>query len=182
MAVTRNGKPFDGGRIHSDADEQPDTLAVGDVKLILLKRGERFAVRIKDNQSPLRAELRRPALVSAAREWRIQAKFVPYPAPTKLKMDTIVGETEAVDSPGLCDLRARREDLSPRGGESEERHALVRLSRRHQRADDSRRCPAALRRSSRGRESSCSTSTRRSTCRVRTFRTRPARSRRRRTG
>ncbi len=53
--MTCNGRPFDNGAIHSDADEHPDTLVVGDVKLILLKRGTRFALRIKDNQSPLRA-------------------------------------------------------------------------------------------------------------------------------
>ena len=35
--------------------DTPDTLAVGDVKLILIKRGERLALRLKDNQSPLRA-------------------------------------------------------------------------------------------------------------------------------
>ena len=55
MAVTRNGKPFESGELHSDADEHPDILAVGDVKLILLKRGERMALRIKDNRSPIRA-------------------------------------------------------------------------------------------------------------------------------
>ncbi len=33
-------------------------------------------------------------------EWRVQAHFVASPRVTKLKMDTIVGETEEVESPG----------------------------------------------------------------------------------
>ncbi len=33
-------------------------------------------------------------------EWRIPAKFVAYPTPTKLTFDTIVGEREILDSPG----------------------------------------------------------------------------------
>ncbi len=66
VTVTKNGTPFDRGRIHSDAEEHPDTLAIGDVKLILLKRGQRLAVRTKDNQSPLRATFRAAALVSGA--------------------------------------------------------------------------------------------------------------------
>ncbi len=37
--VTCDGKPFEAGAIRSDADEHPDVLAVGDVKLLLLKRG-----------------------------------------------------------------------------------------------------------------------------------------------
>ena len=99
-AVTRNGTPFEGGRIYSDADPRPDTIAVGDVKLILLKRGERYAVRIKDNQSALRTSFTGLRWYPPREEWRIQATFVPYALPTKLKMDTIVGETEIIDSPG----------------------------------------------------------------------------------
>ncbi len=100
VSVTRNRAPFDHGRIHSDAEEHPDTLAVGDVKLILLKRGERLAVRTKDNQSPLRAAFAGLRWYPVRDEWRIQARFVAAPAATKLKMDTIVGETEEMESPG----------------------------------------------------------------------------------
>ena len=100
VAVLRNGKPFDGGRIYSDADEHPDVLALDDVKLFLLKRGERYAVRTKDNQSPLRASFAGLRWYPAREDWRIQAVFVAYPSPIKLKMDTIVGETESMDSPG----------------------------------------------------------------------------------
>jgi uncharacterized protein (DUF1684 family) len=70
------------------------------VKLILLKRGERYALRIKDNQSSLRATFAGLRWYPPRDEWRIQAVFVPHAVPTKLKMDTIVGETEAMDSPG----------------------------------------------------------------------------------
>jgi uncharacterized protein (DUF1684 family) len=100
VAVTRNGKPFAGGRIYSDADEHPDKLAAADVKLILLKRGERYAIRIKDPQSPLRTSFAGLRWYPPREEWRIEAVFVPYVVPTKLKMDLIVGETEAMDSPG----------------------------------------------------------------------------------
>jgi uncharacterized protein (DUF1684 family) len=100
VAVTRNGKPFQGGPISSDASEQPDTLALLDVKLFLLKRGERFAVRTKDNQSSLRTSFAGLRWYPPREEWRITAAFVPHAVPTKLTLDTIVGETESVDSPG----------------------------------------------------------------------------------
>jgi uncharacterized protein len=100
VAVTRNGTPFPGGRIYSDIEARPDTLALFDVKLILLKRGERYAVRIKDNQSALRASFAGLRWYPPREEWRIQAVFVPYLVPTKLRMDTIIGETEAMDCPG----------------------------------------------------------------------------------
>jgi uncharacterized protein (DUF1684 family) len=102
VKVTRNGIPFEGGPVHSDADEHPDTLGVGDVKLILLKRGDRLAVRTKDNQSPIRARFRGLRWYPVREDWRIQAKFVDFPAPAKLKMDTIIGETEVTESPGYA--------------------------------------------------------------------------------
>jgi uncharacterized protein len=99
--VTRNGQPFESGEIHSDAGEKkPDTLAVGDVRLILLQRGERMALRIKDNRSPSRTRFAGLRWYPVKDEWRITAKFVAYPTPTKLTFDTIVGERDTLDSPG----------------------------------------------------------------------------------
>jgi uncharacterized protein len=100
VAITRNGRPFESGAIHSDADERPDTLAVGDVRLILLKRGERMALRIKDNRSPIRAGFAGLRWYPVDEHWRIAGKFVAYPEPTKLTFDTIVGERETLESPG----------------------------------------------------------------------------------
>ena len=114
MKVTRNGTPFEGGEIHSDADLHPDTLAVGDVKLILIKRGERLALRLKDNQSPLRAGFAGLRWYPPRAEWRIEAKFVASPAPTKLVMDTIVGESEAEESPGYVTSSARARPINSR--------------------------------------------------------------------
>jgi uncharacterized protein len=100
VSVTRNGKPFDQGELHSDADRQPDTLAVGDVKLILIKRADRLAIRLKDNQSPFRANFAGLRWFPVHEDWRIQAKFVAYPTTTKLVMETIVGGTDELESPG----------------------------------------------------------------------------------
>ena len=100
VKVTRNGKPFDQGELQSDADSQPDTLAIGDVKLILLKRGDRLAIRLKDNQSPFRASFAGLRWFPLREDWRIEAKFVAFPTTTKLVMETIVGGTDEMESPG----------------------------------------------------------------------------------
>ena len=101
-AVTCKGKPFESGAIHSDADERPDVLAAGDVRLILLKRGERMALRIKDNRSPIRARFAGLRWYPIKEDWRNPARFVAYPTPTKLTFETIVGERETVESPGYA--------------------------------------------------------------------------------
>jgi uncharacterized protein (DUF1684 family) len=108
VKITRNSSPFEGGEIHSDADGHADILAVGDVKLILIKRGNRLALRMKDNQSPLRASFAGLRWYPPREEWRIEAKFVAYPVPTKMVMDTIVGESDVVESPGYVTFERER--------------------------------------------------------------------------
>ena len=94
LTITRNGKPFDQGELRSDDGGQAGHAGRGDVKLILIKRGNRLAIRLKDNQSPIRANFAGLRWFPIHKDWRIQAKFVPYPTATKLVMDTIVGEPE----------------------------------------------------------------------------------------
>jgi uncharacterized protein (DUF1684 family) len=100
VAMSCNGRPFESGEIRSDADEHPDVLVLGDIRLLLLKRGERWALRVKDNRSPIRARFAGLRWYPVKEDWRIPAKFVAYEKPTKLTFDTIVGERETLDSPG----------------------------------------------------------------------------------
>jgi len=116
VSLTRNGKPFEGGLIHPDADEEPDTLAVGDVKLILIKRGQRYALRLKDNQSPIRSRFAGLRWYPSNEDWRVAARFVAYRAPAKLVIDTIVGESEEARSPGYATFE--------RGGKVYKLHAI----------------------------------------------------------
>ena len=101
VAVTRNGQAFESGAIHSDADDHPDTLAVGEIKLIVLRRGARLALRLKDNRSPLRARFAGLRWYPIREDWKIPAQFVAFPTPRKLVLDTIVGEPEVEESPGI---------------------------------------------------------------------------------
>jgi uncharacterized protein len=98
--VTLDGKPFEAGEIRSDAEGKPGVLAIGRFKLILLKRGGRFALRLKDNGSELRENFAGLRWFPVAEDWKIEAKFVPHLVPTKLSFDTIVGEQDILESPG----------------------------------------------------------------------------------
>ena len=116
MAVTRNGQPFESGEVRSDADEHPDTLAVGDVKLLLLKRGERMALRIKDNRSPIRAGFAGLRWYPANEEWQITGRVRRLSDPDQADDRHDRRRAGRARQPGRRDLRARGEDLSPPGG------------------------------------------------------------------
>lgn len=100
--ITRGGSPFTEGEIRSDAAGKPDVLAMSDIRLILLKRGSRYALRVKDNQSAARKSFTGLRWYPIAEDWKISARFVPAPEHTKLVFDTIVGEQEITDSPGYA--------------------------------------------------------------------------------
>ena len=76
-------------------------------------------------------------------DWRIPAKFVAYPTPTKLTFDTIVGERETLDSPGYVTFERGGKTYRLQAARAQGGRLVVRLPRRHQRADDPRRRPAA---------------------------------------
>ena len=100
--ITRGGSAFTEGEIRSDSSGKPDVLAVGDIRMILLKRGSRYALRVKDNQSASRTRFTDLRWYPIDEGWKITARFVPAPEHTRLVFDTIVGEQEITDSPGYA--------------------------------------------------------------------------------
>jgi uncharacterized protein (DUF1684 family) len=100
--VSLDGKPFEAGEIRSDAEGKPGVLAFGRFKLLLLKRGGRHALRLKDNGSEIRENFAGLHWFPIEEGWKIEAKFVPHPIPSKITFDTIVGEQDVLDSPGYA--------------------------------------------------------------------------------
>jgi uncharacterized protein (DUF1684 family) len=98
--VTRDGKSFEHGTLRSDAGGKADVLVVGGVRIILLKRGARYALRIKDNNSQQRTQFAGCRWYPAREDWRITAKFIAEPSTSKITMDTIIGEPITLECPG----------------------------------------------------------------------------------
>jgi uncharacterized protein (DUF1684 family) len=100
LAITLHGEPFSEGVLRSDAQGKPDVLGVGSFRLMVLRRGERFALRIKDNQSPARTQFTGLSWLPIDPKWRVEAHFEPAAIPTRLEIDTIVGTHESLESTG----------------------------------------------------------------------------------
>ncbi len=95
--VTVNGKHVATAPIRPNSQ---DVLAVNRIKLLLLKRGNRYAIRLKDNDAAQRRNFAGLSWYPVNEEWRVTAKFVPFPTPSKLVLDNIIGDQEEVESPG----------------------------------------------------------------------------------
>ncbi|MGB9606224.1 MAG: DUF1684 domain-containing protein, partial [Bryobacteraceae bacterium] len=100
VRVLLDGKPVQTAELRSDASGQPSLLEIGRLKLLLLRRGERYAIRVKDPQSTLRKNFAGLKWFPARPEWRIEARFLPAPAARKLVLDTIVGTQDVMEKAG----------------------------------------------------------------------------------
>ena len=101
VAVRRNGQPFDGGPIQSDADgAKADVLSVGDFRFILLRRNDRYALRLKDNANPARRDFAGTRWFPVGEDWRIVARFKPHALPRTITFDTVVGGHDVLPAPG----------------------------------------------------------------------------------
>ena len=103
VPVTRDGVPFAEGELKSDAaGGKADVLAVGAIRMTLIRRGERYALRVKDNRSPVRTGFSGLRWYPIDESWHINARFEPSKSASQLLMDTIVGTRESVDAPGFA--------------------------------------------------------------------------------
>lgn len=98
--VTLDGKPVREAVLRPNG--QADTLSSGPLQLLVLKRGNRYALRLRDNHSQLRKNFTRLNWYPVREEWKVTAQFVAFPSAAKLVFDTVIGEPEAMDSPGYA--------------------------------------------------------------------------------
>lgn len=96
---------------------QPDkTLArLGDLSFQIIRRGSRFGVRLRDNNSRYRKEFAGLRWYPVDPAWRVKARLVRYPEPRKLRVGSTIGEPQEFDAPGYLEfeLQGRRLRLEP---------------------------------------------------------------------
>jgi len=89
-------------RLRSDADTAPDYITLGDLTMLLIQRGERYAIRLWDRQNPARAAFTGRRWYTVNEAYRLSAGFVPHDPPLALPVPNILGETEQRLSPGYA--------------------------------------------------------------------------------
>ena len=98
--LTLNGKPARESDLKPDTEANFDVLAVGRVKFYVIRREDRFAVRVKDNDSAARKAFTGLVWYPVDPSWRVRAKFTAWDKPHTITFDTEVGVKEQEPSPG----------------------------------------------------------------------------------
>jgi len=115
VEITIEGQPVAERRLHSDADGEPDVLRLGDLTLRVLKRGESYAVRVKDPNSEVRTGFAGLDYFPIDPTYRFDATFVAYDEPKEVKVASVVGPEATMLAPGYVrfSLNGRELTLEP---------------------------------------------------------------------
>ncbi len=86
-------------------DEKPTKLTAGPLAMIVIKRGERFALRVRDSSAPARLSFKGLNWYAPDPRYRIEAKWVPYKPAHTLMIPTELGIPNKMISPGVAEFR-----------------------------------------------------------------------------
>jgi len=100
-----DGRPVTGPRsMQPDTSGKPEILELGSLTMYVIERGGRFGIRLKDESSPVRRDFAGLSWFPIDEVYRIEARWVSYPAPRPLKVPNVLGETTTMPSPGHAEF------------------------------------------------------------------------------
>ncbi len=105
VQVTAEGKPVRSIEMRPDSQGQPTVIALGDLSMLVLGRGQRFGIRLRDKNSRFRTQFKGLRWFPVDESWRIQARWVPYPPGRRIAIENMVGDTEHQESPGYASFQ-----------------------------------------------------------------------------
>jgi len=96
-----DGEPASSATLHDDADgRSPTEVSVGSVRLIVIVRDGRKALRVRDEAAPTRTGFDGLAYFPVDASWRVVADWVPFDPPYELELGTVIGTIEKESVPG----------------------------------------------------------------------------------
>lgn len=90
-------------KLKSDASGvQPDVLELNHLRMKVIERGGKLAVRLMDLKNPRLLAFRGIEFYEINPELRVEATFLPYQPPKKIKVATVLGYEEELECPGIA--------------------------------------------------------------------------------
>ncbi len=90
--------------LRPDDEPHPSVLATENLRLVLLHRGDRYALRVKDADSPARTAFRGLHWYAPDPRFHVTAKWIPFTPPHTEQVPTAIGTTLALTAPGLAEV------------------------------------------------------------------------------
>lgn len=106
ITVNLNGERVGRRELKSDASgAQPDILELNHLRMEVIQRGGKLAVRLADLKNPRLLAFQGIDFYEINRELRVEAEFLPYRPSKKIKVATVSGYVEELECPGVAQFR-----------------------------------------------------------------------------
>jgi uncharacterized protein len=102
---------FENRPLKSDVTDHPDVLKFGDVSLMVIERGGKLGVRVRDPNAGTRRDFTGCKWFPADPAWRVNARWFAYPKPKSIAITNILGMTDQEPSPGYAEFTLQGKTL-----------------------------------------------------------------------
>jgi len=102
--IQLDGAPAQATKLADDEAQKPSVLTAGTLTILLLHRGDRYALRIKDSQAPTRLNFHGLHWYEPDPHYRVEAKWIHFVPAKKIAVPSIIGVTDEMPAPGLAEF------------------------------------------------------------------------------
>jgi uncharacterized protein (DUF1684 family) len=101
VALHVNGEPATIRELRDDMSGGSDLVTIGTLTMFVIKRGDRYGIRLRDSASPERQSFTGRIWYPAQQEYVVAAQFVAHAQPQTLYVPTVLGDIEEYQSTGF---------------------------------------------------------------------------------
>lgn len=110
--LTLGGVPAGPRELADDSSGNPDVLTLGDLSFYVIRRGDRFGVRIRDSKAPALLEFKGMDYFPPDPRWRIEAEWEAYDLPREVKIPNVLGQVETMKATGRAHFAVSGQTLT----------------------------------------------------------------------
>jgi len=92
-------------RVDPDNDKNAPHLTIGTLNMYVIRRGDRFALRVKDARSQALTGFHGLKWYAPDPAYRVTAQWIPYNPPKKVELDTLTGTHYSQPVPGAAEFK-----------------------------------------------------------------------------
>lgn len=112
VGATIGGKPTTGAELQSDATEHPTVLEIGNLRMRVIKRGDRIGIRVKDLKSQAAQDYHGPVFFPLNTNYRVTATWVPSDGKKTVDVPNVLGDITPTPVTGEVHFKINGQDVS----------------------------------------------------------------------
>jgi uncharacterized protein (DUF1684 family) len=115
VRVTVNSQPVTDMQLKDDLSDSTTVLSLNSYRWFIINRNGRYGVRLRDLNAPLVKEFKGIDTYPVDEDWRVTARFEPYPESKVIEIPNVIGsvEKDTVDGKLVFTLKGKTYTLDP---------------------------------------------------------------------